>query len=217
MAERRDAGTRPCAGRARRPPCSSRIIAHIAADQEFRSLSVNWITNYVRPKINSMLGRREVPENLWIKCPETRRDGLPHATSRTTSGSFRAPAIHMKMPAKARLKDLFDGGSLRGLPQPKVASGSAEVPRSKKYADRLQGQPRQDRAGGHDPCRRRHASRACKLVAVVQEFNFMGGSLGMAAGEAIVKAFEARDRRRSARWSCSRPPAARACRKASCR
>ncbi len=32
---------------------------------------MNWITNYVRPKINSMLGRREVPENLWIKCPET--------------------------------------------------------------------------------------------------------------------------------------------------
>ena len=32
---------------------------------------MNWITNYVRPKINSMLGRREVPDNLWIKCPET--------------------------------------------------------------------------------------------------------------------------------------------------
>ena len=32
---------------------------------------MNWITNYVRPKINSMFGRREVAENLWIKCPET--------------------------------------------------------------------------------------------------------------------------------------------------
>ena len=32
---------------------------------------MNWITNYVRPKINSMLGRREMPENLWIKDPET--------------------------------------------------------------------------------------------------------------------------------------------------
>ena len=32
---------------------------------------MNWITNYVRPKLTSLLGPREVPENLWIKCPET--------------------------------------------------------------------------------------------------------------------------------------------------
>jgi acetyl-CoA carboxylase carboxyl transferase subunit beta len=32
---------------------------------------MNWITNYVRPKINSMLGRRETPENLWVKDPES--------------------------------------------------------------------------------------------------------------------------------------------------
>ena len=31
---------------------------------------MNWITNYVRPKINSLFSRREVPENLWTKCPE---------------------------------------------------------------------------------------------------------------------------------------------------
>ena len=32
---------------------------------------MNWITNFVRPKINSMLGRREVPENLWVKVVGT--------------------------------------------------------------------------------------------------------------------------------------------------
>ena len=31
---------------------------------------MNWITNYVRPRINSLFSRREVPENLWTKCPE---------------------------------------------------------------------------------------------------------------------------------------------------
>ena len=32
--------------------------------------AMNWISNYVRPKINSLFSRREVPENLWTKCPE---------------------------------------------------------------------------------------------------------------------------------------------------
>ncbi|MDA9892230.1 acetyl-CoA carboxylase carboxyl transferase subunit beta, partial [Planktomarina temperata] len=31
---------------------------------------MNWISNYVRPKINSLFSRREVPENLWTKCAE---------------------------------------------------------------------------------------------------------------------------------------------------
>ena len=31
---------------------------------------MNWITNYVRPRINSLFSRRDVPENLWTKCPE---------------------------------------------------------------------------------------------------------------------------------------------------
>ena len=32
---------------------------------------MNWISNVVRPKIRSMLNRRDTPENLWIKCPDT--------------------------------------------------------------------------------------------------------------------------------------------------
>ncbi|KJF67995.1 MULTISPECIES: acetyl-CoA carboxylase, carboxyltransferase subunit beta [Rhizobium] len=150
---------------------------------------MNWITNYVRPRINSMLGRRpEVPENLWIKCPET-GEMVFHKDLEDNKWVIPASGYHMKMPAKARLIDLFDGGVYEALPQPKVAQDPLKFRDSKKYTDRLRDSRTKTEqedtilAGvGH--------LKGLKIVAVVHEFQFMGGSLGIAAGEAIVKAFE---------------------------
>ncbi|WP_026615262.1 MULTISPECIES: acetyl-CoA carboxylase, carboxyltransferase subunit beta [Ensifer] len=149
---------------------------------------MNWITNYVRPKINSMLGRREVPENLWIKCPET-GEMVFHRDLEENKWVIPQSGFHMKMPAKARLKDLFDGGIYETLPQPKVAQDPLKFRDSKKYVDRL----RDSRAKTEledTIVAGLGLVQGVKLVAVVHEFNFIGGSLGMAAGEAIVKAFE---------------------------
>ncbi|WP_112818206.1 acetyl-CoA carboxylase, carboxyltransferase subunit beta [Ensifer sp.] len=149
---------------------------------------MNWITNYVRPKINSMLGRREVPENLWIKCPET-GEMVYHRDLEENKWVIPQSGFHMKMPAKARLKDLFDGGIYEALPQPKVAQDPLKFRDSKKYADRL----RDSRAKTEledTIVAGLGRVEGVKLVGVVHEFNFIGGSLGMAAGEAIVKAFE---------------------------
>jgi acetyl-CoA carboxylase carboxyl transferase subunit beta len=150
---------------------------------------LNWITNYVRPRINSMLGRRpEVPENLWIKCPET-GEMVFHKDLEDNKWVIPASGYHMKMPAKARLADLFDGGVYEALVQPKVAQDPLKFRDSKKYTDRLRDSRTKTEqedtilAGvGH--------LKGLKIVAVVHEFQFMGGSLGIAAGEAIVKAFE---------------------------
>jgi acetyl-CoA carboxylase carboxyl transferase subunit beta len=149
---------------------------------------VNWITNYVRPKINSMLGRREVPENLWIKCPET-GEMVFHRDLEENKWVIPQSGFHMKMPAKARLKDLFDGGIFEAFPQPKVAQDPLKFRDSKKYVDRL----RDSRAKTEledTIVAGLGRVQGVKLVAVVHEFNFIGGSLGMAAGEAIIKAFE---------------------------
>ncbi|KQS76086.1 acetyl-CoA carboxylase carboxyl transferase subunit beta [Rhizobium sp. Leaf384] len=149
---------------------------------------MNWITNYVRPKINSMLGRREVPENLWIKCPET-GEMVFHRDLEDNKWVIPASGFHMKMPAKARLKDLFDAGVYETLPQPKVAQDPLKFRDSKKYTDRL----RDSRAKTEmeDTILAGLGTvEGLKLVAVVHEFAFMGGSLGIAAGEAIIKAFE---------------------------
>ena len=149
---------------------------------------MNWITNYVRPRINSMLGRRDVPENLWIKCPET-GEMVFHKDLEENKWVIPASGFHMKMPAKARLIDLFDGGVYEALVQPKVAQDPLKFRDSKKYSDRLR-----DSRIKNDQEDTILAGvgtlQGLKIVAVVHEFNFMGGSLGIAAGEAIVKAFE---------------------------
>ncbi|AJC77298.1 acetyl-CoA carboxylase subunit beta [Rhizobium etli bv. phaseoli str. IE4803] len=149
---------------------------------------MNWITNYVRPRINSMLGRREVPENLWIKCPET-GEMVFHKDLESNKWVIPASGYHMKMPAKARLADLFDNGEYEALPQPKVAQDPLKFRDSKKYIDRLR-DSRLKTEQEDTILAGLGKVQGLKLVAVVHEFNFIGGSLGIAAGEAIVKAFE---------------------------
>ncbi|MGO8656694.1 carboxyl transferase domain-containing protein, partial [Rhizobium ruizarguesonis] len=95
----------------------------------------------------------------------------------------------MKMPAKARLADLFDNGEFESLPQPKVAQDPLKFRDSKKYSDRLR-DSRLKTVQEDTILAGVGKVQGLKLVAVVHEFNFIGGSLGMAAGEAIVKAFE---------------------------
>ena len=99
---------------------------------------MNWITNFVRPKINSMLGRQTVdtPENLWIKCPET-GEMVFHKELEANKWVIPNSGYHMKMPAKERLLDLFDNGHYEALIQPKVPQDPLKFRDSKKYADRL--------------------------------------------------------------------------------
>jgi acetyl-CoA carboxylase carboxyl transferase subunit beta len=149
---------------------------------------LNWITNYVRPRINSMLGRREVPDNLWIKCPET-GEMVFHKDLEENKWVIPASGYHMKMPAKARLADLFDNGVFETLPQPKVAQDPLKFRDSKKYSDRLRDSRLKTEMEDSILAGVGHL-QGLKIVAVVHEFAFMGGSLGMAAGEAIIKAFE---------------------------
>ncbi len=149
---------------------------------------MNWITNYVRPRINSMLGRRETPENLWIKCPET-GEMVFHKDLEENKWVIPASGFHMKMPAKARLEDLFDGGEYEALAQPKVAQDPLKFRDSKKYSDRLRDS--RTKTEQEDTILAGVGKlEGLKIVAIVHEFQFMGGSLGIAAGEAIVKAFE---------------------------
>ena len=150
---------------------------------------MNWITNYVRPRINSMLGRRDdIAENLWIKCPET-GEMVFHKDLEDNKWVIPASGFHMKMPAKARLIDLFDNSEYEALVQPKVAQDPLKFRDSKKYSDRLK-DSRVKTEQEDTILAGLGKLRGLKIVAVVHEFNFMGGSLGLAAGEAIVKAFE---------------------------
>tara|TARA_R100001129_G_scaffold73684_3_gene50262 strand:+ start:36581 stop:37525 length:945 start_codon:yes stop_codon:yes gene_type:complete len=148
---------------------------------------LNWITNYVRPKINSMLGRREVPENLWIKCPET-GEMVFHNDLVENHYVIPASGYHMKMSATDRLKFIFDDGEYELLPSPKVVQDPLKFRDSKKYTDRLK--EYRAKTGKDDTIVAGYGTvHGVPLIACVHDFGFMGGSLGIAAGEAIVQAF----------------------------
>ena len=99
---------------------------------------MNWIANVVRPKIRNLLGRREVPDNLWIKCPET---GQLVFAKDVESNQFVIPGSnhHMHMSAGARLKSIFNDQSWTDVALPEVAVDPLQFRdhKNRKYTDRL--------------------------------------------------------------------------------
>ncbi len=149
---------------------------------------MNWITNYVRPKINSMLGRREMPENLWIKCPET-GEMVFHKDLEENQWVIPASGHHMRIGAKDRLRFFFDEGKYELLDNPKVPVDPLKFRDEKRYTDRLR--DARNKTGMEDAILNAVGTiDGLEVMVTAQDFAFMGGSLGMAAGEAIIRAFE---------------------------
>jgi acetyl-CoA carboxylase carboxyl transferase subunit beta len=149
---------------------------------------MNWITNVVRPKIRSMLNRRETPENLWIKCPET---GQLVFFKDVEANQFVIPSsnYHMRMGAPARLRMMFDDGAWDDIAVPEVATDPLKFRDERRYADRLK--DARTKTGLQDAIKLGVGKLDGLPVTIgVQDFDFMGGSLGMAAGEAVVKGLE---------------------------
>jgi len=149
---------------------------------------MNWITSYVRPKINSMLGRRDMPENLWIKDPDT-GEMVFHKDLEENLWVIPASGHHMKISARERLKSFFDDGAYELLESPKAAIDPLKFRDERRYTDRLR--DAKAKTGMEDAVLSGVGKvEGLELLATVQDFAFMGGSLGMAAGEAIIRGFE---------------------------
>ena len=144
---------------------------------------MNWISNVVRPKIRSFL-RRETPENLWIKCPET---GQLVFYKDVEANQFVIPSsnYHMRISAPQRLKAMFDSGEFEDIVLPEVPLDPLKFRDERRYADRLK--DARTKTGLADAVKLGLGKlEGIPVVIGVQDFDFMGGSLGMAAGEAIV-------------------------------
>jgi acetyl-CoA carboxylase carboxyl transferase subunit beta len=149
---------------------------------------MNWISNVVRPKIRSFLNRRDSPENLWIKCPET---GQLVFFKDVETNHFVIPSsnYHMRMGANARLKSIFDNGEWEEIPVPEVAADPLKFRDERRYADRLK--DARTKTGLADAVKVGVGTLdGLPVVIGVQDFDFMGGSLGMAAGEAVIAGLE---------------------------
>jgi acetyl-CoA carboxylase carboxyl transferase subunit beta len=149
---------------------------------------MNWIANTLRPKIRSMLSRRDVPENLWIKCPET---GQLVFYKDVEANQFVIPGsnYHMRMSAMARLKSMFDNETWFDIAVPEVAADPLKFRDERRYTERLK--DARAKTGLHDALKLGYGKLdGLAAVIAVQDFEFMGGSLGMAAGEAVIKGLD---------------------------
>jgi acetyl-CoA carboxylase carboxyl transferase subunit beta len=155
---------------------------------------MNWITTVVRPKIRSLL-RRETSENLWIKCPETGQLVF-HKDVEANLWVIPGSNHHMRITAAQRLSITLDPGSQEDVPLPEVPLDPLRFRDSKRYSDRLK--EAKAKTGLQDAIKVvRGALEGMPVTVAVQDFHFMGGSLGMAAGEAIITAVDAAISRRT--------------------
>ena len=157
---------------------------------------MNWINNVVRPKIRSILGnKRETPENLWVKDPES-GEMVFYRDLEANQWVVPNSGYHMKIKGTDRLASFFDGGHYETVPLPSVAADPLKFRDQKRYADRL----REQRAKtGMDDAVLVAVGKLFGLdvTAAVQDFDFMGGSLGMAAGSAVVTGLDTAARRKT--------------------
>jgi acetyl-CoA carboxylase carboxyl transferase subunit beta len=144
---------------------------------------MNWISNVVPPKIRSLL-RRDTQENLWVKCPESGQLVF-HKDLEANLMVVPGSGYHMAIGAKARLASLFDGGDFEEIAAPETQSDPLKFRDIKRYADRLK--ENRAKTGAYDAVTLAFGKLEGLAVTVaVQDFAFQGGTLGMAAGEAII-------------------------------
>ncbi|MGV6803604.1 MAG: acetyl-CoA carboxylase, carboxyltransferase subunit beta [Ruegeria sp.] len=147
---------------------------------------MNWITNYVRPRINSIFSRREVPENLWQKCDEC-GTMLFHRELADNQNVCTQCGHHMLITPRDRFGHLFDGGIFTEVAVPVPEDDPLHFRDQKKYPDRLKAAQKKTAEKEAMLVATGEIGRT-PIVAAAQDFSFMGGSMGMYVGNAIIAA-----------------------------
>ncbi|EDQ06141.1 Acetyl-coenzyme A carboxylase carboxyl transferase subunit beta [Sulfitobacter indolifex] len=149
---------------------------------------MNWITNYVRPRINSIFSRRETPDNLWTKCNEC-GTMLFHRELSDNLNVCTNCGHHMHISPRERFKALFDGGIFTEVKVPAPTPDPLHFKDQKRYPDRMKAAQKQ--TGEHEAMLVVTGEMGrTPIVACAQDFSFMGGSMGMYVGNAIIAAAE---------------------------
>ncbi len=146
---------------------------------------MNWINNIVRPKIRSFLNKREVADNLWVKCPQS-GEMIFHRDLEANQWVVPNSGYHMKIKSSDRLKNFFDNGEYEEIELPKVAQDPLKFRDLKRYSDRLK--EHRNKTGLYDAIvLAKGKLSGQEIIVAVQDFDFIAGSLSIAAGAAIVK------------------------------
>ncbi|MBI3453064.1 MAG: acetyl-CoA carboxylase carboxyl transferase subunit beta, partial [Rhodospirillales bacterium] len=145
---------------------------------------MNWLTNFIRPKIKALVRKTDVPENLWDKCPGCGKM-IFHRDLEANARVCPHCGHHMRISAKRRLEMLFDDAAYTNIELPKTPNDPLRFRDRKRYADRLK--EAREKSGAQDALIVAHGRMGgLPAVAAVFDFDFLGGSMGVAVGEALV-------------------------------
>ena len=148
---------------------------------------MNWLTRLTPPGIKDIFSKRDTPDNLWIKCPKSNEmvfsADLPGLLHVTPAGH------HLRIGPQMRMEYTFDNQTYNEINIPEVAKDPLKFKDDQKYSDRLK--KARAKTGDQDAMTIGVGKiHGIDTVVLVQNFAFMGGSLGMAAGEGFITAAE---------------------------
>jgi acetyl-CoA carboxylase carboxyl transferase subunit beta len=148
---------------------------------------MNWLTNFVLPKIRAVVAKKDVPDNLWHKCPGCGQM-LFHRELEANLFVCGSCAHHLRLPPEKRLSLLFDDGRYLQIELPRTVIDPLKFRDRKRYADRLK-ESQAKNSGARDALVVAHGQiGGVPAVIAVFDFDFMGGSMGIAVGEGLLAA-----------------------------
>ncbi|MDR2724055.1 MAG: acetyl-CoA carboxylase, carboxyltransferase subunit beta [Holosporaceae bacterium] len=148
---------------------------------------MNWLTNFIRPKIRALVGNN-IPDNLWEKCQECEQ----MVFSKELNDNLRVcPHCenHLKLSVAERIKNLFDAGEFTKVKYSSPLQDPLKFRDNKRYVDRLKSA--REKTGEEDAVIVGYGRiKGFKTVAVFFNFDFMGGSMGVAVGDGFIAGAE---------------------------
>jgi acetyl-CoA carboxylase carboxyl transferase subunit beta len=148
---------------------------------------MNWLTNFVLPKIRAVVAKKDVPDNLWHKCPNCGQM-LFHRDLEASLFVCGSCGHHLRLPPERRLALLFDDGRYTLIELPKAIVDPLKFRDRQRYTDRLKeaqakaGSPRDALVVAHGTL------GGVATVIAAFDFDFIGGSMGVAVGEGLLAA-----------------------------
>jgi acetyl-CoA carboxylase carboxyl transferase subunit beta len=148
---------------------------------------MSWLTNFVLPKIRAVVAKKEMPDNLWDKCPRCGQM-LFHRELEANLFVCHACGFHMRLDPRRRLAMLFDDGIFSRIELPKTAVDPLRFRDRQRYVDRLKESAAKAGPGSDAIVVAHGRIGGCAAVVAAFDFAFMGGSMGVAVGEGLLAA-----------------------------
>lgn len=146
---------------------------------------MSWLTNLVRPKIRALVQKKDVPDNLWTKCPSC-ESMIFHRDLAASLSVCTHCGHHMRIDSERRLEVIFDEG-WQAIELPRTPADPLRFRDQKRYTDRMKAA--QTATGRQDAIMVGHGTvNGHPAVVAAFDFSFMGGSMGTAVGEGLVAA-----------------------------